>query len=105
MAYSKKDVQRAKQAVSVGVGLSTGTLDAVTTVEVLQFGGAMAKVTFQGAGTLAGTVEFSVNGTNWFSSTAIAGANAPTTFSTHNFNSMRVTRTAGTGTLSIAATA
>jgi hypothetical protein len=105
MAYSKKDVQRAKQAVAVGVGISTSTLDATTTVEILQFGGAMSKVTFQGSGNLVGTVEFSVNGINWFSSTAIAAANAPTTFSTHNFNSMRVTRTSGTGTVAVAAVA
>lgn len=108
MGYSKKDIQRAKQQVSVGAGLCTKVLDGATpetTVEIIQFGGAMSKVTFQGSGNLAGTVEFSVNGANWFSSTAIAGSNAPTTFSTHNFNSIKVTRSGGTGTLSVAATA
>lgn len=105
MAYSKKDVQRAHQDVSTGVGLCTGTLDGTTTTEILQLGGAMSRVTFQGTGNLQGTVEFSVNGTNWFSSTAIAAANAPTTYSTHNFNSMKVTRTTGSGKLAIAATA
>src|ERR1043165_5053358 len=102
MAASKKDIQRQKQQVSVGVGLSTAELDGTTTVEIIKFGGAMARVTFQGDGTLAGTVEFSVNGSTWFSSTAIAGT--PTTYSTHNFNAMKVTRTSGTGKLSIAAT-
>lgn len=105
MGYSKKDIQRAHQDVSVGVGLCTGTLDASVTTEIIQFGGALSRVTFQGSGTLAGTVEFSVNGTNWFSSTAIAGSNAPTTYSTHNFNSMRVTRSGGSGKLCVAATA
>lgn len=105
MAYSKKQIQRAKQDTSTGVSLSTDVLDGTTTVEILHFGGAMSRVTFQGSDNLGGTVEFSVNGTTWFSSTAIAGANAPTTYSTHNFNSMKVTRTSGSGQLAVAATA
>ena len=105
MTYSKKEAQRVRQKVSVGTALVTGLLDAATTVEVLSFGGAMSKVTFQGTDTLAGTVEFSVNGINWFSSTAIGAANAAVSFSTHNFNSMRVTRSGGSGQLAIAATA
>lgn len=104
MSYTKKETQRARQNVTVGTKLVTQVLDATNPVEILHFGGAIARVTFQATDSLAGTVEFSVNGTNWFGSTAIPGANAPQTYTTNNFNSMRVTRTGGTGKLAIAAT-
>lgn len=105
MTIAKKHSQKIRQQTASGVALSTGVLSSLTTVEIIELGGAMSRVTFQGTGDLAGTVEFSVNGQNWFSSTAIAAANAPTTYSTHNFNSIKVTRTSGTGRLAIAATA
>jgi hypothetical protein len=103
MSYSKKQVQPLNQKVTTGVSLATEVLDATNSVEIVRFGGAMSRVTFQGTDTLAGTVEFTVNGTNWFSSTAIAAANAPTTYTTHNFVAVRVTRSGGTGRLAIAA--
>lgn len=105
MTILKKASQKIRQQTSGGLKAVTGLLDGTTTTEILELGAAMSRVTFQGSGDLAGTVEFSVNGTTWFSSTAIAGANAPTTYSTHNFNAMKVTRSGGSGQLSIAATA
>lgn len=105
MSISKKASQKIRQQTHAGVKMVTGILDGTTAVEILELGGAMAKVTFQGTGDLAGTVEFTVDGQHWFSSTAIAGANAPTTYSTHNFNAIKVTRTSGSGQLAIAATA
>lgn len=104
MSISKKFSQKIRQQTHVGVKTSTEVLDASTTVEIIEFGAAMARATFQGSDDLAGTVEFSVNGKNWFSSTAIAGSNAPTTYSTHNFNAIKVTRSGGAGFLAIAAT-
>lgn len=105
MAYSKKDAQKARQQIHAGVKLVTETLDASTTVEILELGGAMSRVSFQASGTLAGTVEFSVNGKNWFGSTAIPAANAPGLYNSYNFNSIKVTRSGGEGQLAIAATA
>ncbi len=105
MSYSRKQVQALNQKIITGVSLSTAELNASNPEEIIRFGGALERVTFQGTDSLAGTVEFTVNGTNWFSSTAIAAANAPTTYTTHNFVAMRVTRTAGSGKLTIAAVA
>lgn len=102
MGYSKKDVQRAKQDVSVGVSLSTGTLDATTTTEIIQLGGAMSKCTWQGTTGLTGTVEFSSNGVTWYGSAAIA--TAPTSYNTHNFSSIKVTRSGGSGMVAVACT-
>ena len=105
MTILKKYSQKVRQQTHAGVKLVTATLDASNTVEILELGGAMSKVTFQASGTLAGTVEFSVNGKNWFSSTAIGAANAPVTYTSNNFSAMRVTRSGGSGSLAIAATA
>lgn len=105
MAVSKKAGQKVRQQTSTGAKATTSSLDASTTVEIVELGAPMARITFQGTGDLAGTVEFSVDGEHWFSSTAIAGSNAPTTYTTHNFNSIKVTRSNGSGRLAFAATA
>jgi len=104
MAVSKKAGQKVRQQTNTGVKAVTGILDGTTTIEIVELGAPMSRITFQGTGNLAGTVEFSVDGEHWFSSTAIAGANAPTTYSTHNFNSIKVTRSGGSGRLAFAAT-
>ena len=103
MGYSKKDIQRALQDVSVGVGLCTGTLDGTTTTEIIQLGGACSKCTWQGDTGLTGTVEFSTNGKTWYGSAAIA--TTPTSYNTHNFNSIKVTRSGGTGKVAVSCTA
>lgn len=104
MTILKKASQKVRQQTHAGVKLVTGTLDGTTTVEVLELGGAMSKVSWSSTGTLAGNVEFSINGQTWFSSTAFV-AGTPGSFNTHNVNAIRVTRTGGTGELAIAAVA
>ncbi len=102
MSYSKQDVQRVRQPVRTADKLATGVLDASATVSILTIGSVSEKVTFQASGDLAGTVEFSVNGTNWFGSTAIPGANAPASYNTHNVCAIKVTRSGGTGKVFLA---
>lgn len=102
--YTRKDVQSVRQRVATGQKSATETLDASTTVEIIRFGGAMEKVSFQASGSLAGNIEFSISGLNWVSSTPIPGSNAIATFSAHNVEGVRITRTGGTGQLFIAAT-
>ena len=102
MAYSKEQVQRAKQSVRTGTKLVTPTLDATTTVHIFTLGGCASKASFQGTTGLTGTVEFSVDGVTFGGSAAIA--TALTSYNTHNFCAIKVTRTGGSGTVSIAAT-
>lgn len=102
--YTRKDVQQVRQNIATGQRDYTNELSASSTTEIIKLAGAMSKVTVQSTDTLAGTIEFSVNGRDFFGSTAFA-ATVPVTYSTNNFNSIRVTRTAGTGKLAIAATA
>lgn len=102
--YTKKEIRKAREKVNAADQVQTEVLDGSTpalTVEIVQFGVVAEKVTFQGTGTLAGTIEFTADGTHWYSSTAIAGSNAPTTYSTHLAKAARVTRTSGTGQLFI----
>ena len=102
--YTRKEVQSVRQRVATGQKDATGVLDATTTVEIIRLGGAMSKVSFQASGSLQGTVEFSLSGLDWVSSTAIPASNAIASFSTHNIEGIRVTRTAGTGQLFIGTT-
>jgi hypothetical protein len=102
--YTRKDVQTVRQRIAAGEKVVTEELSASNTVEVIRLGGAMSKISFQASGDLQGTVEFSISGLNWVSSTAIAAANGIVTFSAHNVDGVRVTRTSGTGQLFIAAT-
>lgn len=101
--YTRKETQLVRQWVSTGVKTATGTLDGTTTVEVIRFGGAMQKVSYQASGDLAGTIEFSIDGLNWFGSAALPAANAPASYNTHNTEGVRITRTSGSGQLFIAA--
>lgn len=102
MGYSKKDSRKAREKVSVADMVSTGTLDGTTTVEVIQLGVAADKVSWQSSGTLAGTVEFTINGTTWVASTAFT-ATVIGTYTASLVKAVRVTRTGGTGKLHILA--
>lgn len=103
MAVNKKEALRSRQKMATGTSVSTETLDGTTTTEIVRLACPASKVTVQSTGTLAGNVEFSVNGTDFASTTAFT-ANALVSFSTHNCVAIKVTRTGGTGTLAIAAT-
>ncbi len=103
MAYSKKQSKLARQSVSIGDSEVTGTLDGTTTTETITLSCVAEKVSFQGSGTLAGNVTFSIDGVNFGNSTAIGAANAIVTFNTHMVKVVKVTRTGGTGKLAILA--
>ena len=102
MGLDIKNREKAVQKVKTGVKYSTVTLDATTTTEEFHNIGVLEKVTFQASGTLVGTVEFSLDGTQWTSSTAIGAVGTLVSFSTHIIAAIKVNRTAGSGKLSIA---
>ena len=101
MGVDKKQRQLARQITDTGVHLVTEELTAAGS-EIIRFGTAVAKVTYQSTGTLVGTIEFSVNGSNFFGSDAFA-ATVPESHSTHNVTAVRITWTSGAGRLAIAA--
>lgn len=104
MAYSKEEVQRVRQAVRSGTKLVTPVLDGTNlSIHIFELGDAVTKVSFQASDNLAGTIEFSINGINWTSSTAIPSSNAIGSYSTNIITAIRVTRVSGTGRLEIAA--
>ncbi len=101
MAYSKKDILDARQAVRTGVKVASAPMSAASPApQIIDLGDVCAKVTFQSDGDLAGTIEFSVDGKTW--GTPVALATAMTSFNTHNVCVVRVTRSGGTGKVSIA---
>ena len=103
MSYSSKEMLKSRQKITTGTRTSTGTLDGTTTVEYITFSHPVAKLSVQATGTLSGTVEMSINGSDFFTSTAFAAV-TPVSYSTHNINSIKVTRLVGTGTLVVSAT-
>lgn len=102
MGYSKKDARKAREKVSAADMVSTETLDGVNTVEIVQLGIPADKVSWQSDGTLAGTVEVTINGTTWVASTAFT-ATVIGTYSASLVKALRITRTGGTGKLHILA--
>lgn len=94
--------EKIAQPVKIGSLIVTGTLDAVTTSEIINLFSVVEKITFQSDGTLAGTIEFSLNGTNWDDSTAIGAAGVMVSYNTHNISAVRITRSAGSGKLYLA---
>lgn len=102
MGYSKKEARKAREKVSVSDMVSTETLDATTTVEIVQLGVPADKVSWQSDGTLAGTVEVTINGVTWVASTAFT-ATVIGTYSASLVKALRITRTGGSGKLHILA--
>lgn len=100
--YTKKESNRARQAVMAGQKGLTGVLDATTTIEVIKLGMVAQKITVQGTGTLAGNFEVSANGTDFVSGGAFTVAGL-TSYNTHNIVAVRITRTGGTGRASVLA--
>lgn len=100
MAISKQQARSVKHAVLAGEEQISTTLDATTTVHTFELTGPAQKVTVQSSGDLAYTVEFSCNGINFFGSTAVT-ANTPSTYSSNVVSVVKVTRTAGSGKVSL----
>jgi hypothetical protein len=103
MAISKERARSVKHAVLCGDEKLSGVLDGTNTVEILELTGPASKVTVQTSDTLAITAEYSLNGITFFGSQA-AAAGVPVSYSTHNIGSIKVTRTAGTGRVTVLAT-
>ena len=103
MAISKQRARSVKHAVLCGDEQVTGVLDGTTTVEVVELTGPASKVSLQSSDTLAYNAEFSLNGITFFSSTA-GTAGVPISFNTHNVGAIKITRTGGTGKVTILAT-
>lgn len=102
MAVSKQQARKVRQPVLTGDLFLSGTLDGTTTTEIIYLSSVAEKITVQSDGTLAGTVEFSVNGTDFFGSAAFA-AITPVSYNVHLARVIRVTRSSGTGKLHVLA--
>lgn len=102
MGYDKRSARVPRRAVLAGDKVITGDLSASPSVEIISLTGVAQKVTWQSLGTLAGNIEFSSNGTDFYSSTAFT-ANTAGSYNTHNVVAVKVTRTSGSGKLVILA--
>ena len=91
MAISKVQARRVRQPVLIGDLAISITLDGTTTTDTIELSSVAEKVTVQSDGTLAGNVEFSVNGVNFFGSTAFT-ATVPATYSTNLVRVIKVTQ-------------
>lgn len=94
--YTRKEAQQARQKVSPGVKVTSVELDGTTTTEDIKLGTPAEQVSVQGTGTLAGTFEVSLNGTDFVAGGSIAVA-AINNYSTSLVVAVRVNRTSGTG--------
>ena len=95
---TRKDVIQGMRKPFHGDILTTKELDATTSVEILKIANPGEVVAWQRAGTLTGTVEFSLNGVDFTDSTVFNTA-AVGVFSTYPVRFIKVTRTAGSGKL------
>ena len=102
MAITKEQARKVRQPVSTGDLSLTISLDAVTTSEIKSLSISAEKISWVSDGTLAATVEFSIDGVTFFGSVAAAVA-VPGSYNTHLVRAVRVTRTAGTGKLHLLA--
>lgn len=102
MAVTKIQARKVRQPVLIGDLAISKILDGTTTTETIQLSSVAEKVTVQSDGTLAGNVEFSVNGVDFFGSTAFT-ATVPATYSTNLVKVLKVTRTGGSGKLHVVA--
>lgn len=99
--YTKKDVMSVEQPVRTGSRINSSQLDASTTSQIIELGDVFSKITFQASGDLAGTIEFSMNGVNFVTSTALPASNAMASYNTHNVASVRITRSGGSGKVAL----
>jgi hypothetical protein len=103
MAYSKLQANKVRQQVRNDEMQVTSTLDGTTTSQVLSLSLVAQKVSIQASGTLAGTIEVSLDGVQWTNSTAIGAVGVIVTYSTSLVRHVKVLRSGGSGTLTVAA--
>ena len=102
MAVTKEQARKVRQAVQTDDLSLSIALDGTTTIDTRIFSVVAEKVSWQSDSTLAGTVEFSINGTDFFGSVAFA-ATAPGSYNTHLIRAIKITRTGGAGKLHLLA--
>ena len=97
MAVTKAQASLVRQRNSTG-DLMAATLSASTAQTVLLDLGMIAeKITYLMNGSLAGTIDFSINGKDFYGSIAIPASGTPGTYSTHLAKIIRIQRSSGTG--------
>ena len=102
MAITKAQARKVRQPVLSGEILLSVALSASPSVEIIELGNVASKITVQSSGDLAGTVEFSVDGVTFASSTAFT-ATTLVSFSTHLIRVVKITRVSGSGKLHMVA--
>ena len=102
MAITKEQARKVRQPVLTSDLSLSIALDGTTTVDTRILSIVAEKITVQSDGTLAGTVEFSVNGTDFFGSVAFV-ATVPISYSTNLVRVVKITRTGGSGKLHLVA--
>ena len=100
MAITKQQARMVRQPTLVGDIEATPILDGTNTTAIIELTSVAEKVSFQSSGDLAGNIEFSINGITFYGSTAFT-AGVPGTYSTNLTKVVKVTRTGGSGKLSI----
>lgn len=98
--YTKKQSRLARQKVDASDVSMTAVLSAAGS-ETLELGIVAQKVTLTTTGSLAASASFSIDGVNYFGSTAISST--PVSVSTHLMKSVKITWTSGSGQAVVAA--
>jgi len=101
MAVSKQQSSLVRQRNSTG-DLQQANLDASNTSVTLELGMTADKVTYVMNGSLTGTIDFSINGKDFYGSTAIPATGTPGTYNTHLVKLVRIQRTGGAGSVVVA---
>jgi hypothetical protein len=102
MAVTKPQARKVRQPVLIGDMHVTKVLDGTNTVEIIELSSVAEKFTVQSSDTLDGSLEVSVNGVdyvgigNFFAGTLVS-------YNSHLIMKVKVTRTAGSGKLSLVA--
>jgi hypothetical protein len=102
MAVTKEQARKVRQPVHTGDLSLSIALDGTTTIDTRILSIVAEKVSWQSDASLAGTIEFSINGTDFFGSVVFA-ATVPGSYSTHLIRAIKITRTGGAGKLHLLA--
>jgi hypothetical protein len=102
MAVTKIQARKVRQPVLIGDLAISKELNGAGQTDIVELSSVAEKVTVQSDGTLAGTVSFSINGVDFFGSTAFT-ATTPLTYSTNLVRIVKVAWTSGSGKLHMVA--
>lgn len=97
---NKKQSDLARQRINASDSLATDSMSAAGS-QILELGMVAQKVTVTTTGSLSATVDFSIDGVNFFGS--FTASSTPTTYSTNLVKLVRVTWISGSGTAVVAA--